>query len=575
MYQKVESGVSKLVNDKVKEQAEQGKPFDISGMAPNGAALMVAAIVLMSALRTADNTLSSKLSLVGFDATKATAASMVREGVANLSSSIAQGVGQMAITGVGAKKNLSGRRRARRAEEQRAQAGQAGRRGPQHPVRAGPSEHRQAGHRRRQPEAGGSEAAAAGRGKPGAGELNAQSNAAGSVADGMAGDTIGLQSSKQRLSKEHETALGGAGENLSVKGQAEQLAMDDTKLKAEAKKTTGRAIMDSSSAASNIAGGSGRYAATLEQSEQQISQASSRVANTASEETRESSRKSDSFIQELLHLDTISQSRARPWARWPATSAPDPLARNRAGPSQAPSAGPAIPVGPAFLTIHPASAWAPASALAMQGIPMNGIQTTLSTPLTRPQLAETPAAAPRADVAGQAVETRAAAPQGPELSALNSAQGKADALRQANETIRRVVEGQTTYESKLADQRWQAAIGGGEQPPAERVAFQRGALTRALDQARDTQTLTTQQLSGGLNSVAQSGYEMSAEQKSKLQADIADTLADAPPTAREFAEPMLFSAPAPGAGGHDFRPRTVGNDQRVHWQHQGRLPGRV
>lgn len=179
---------------------------------------------------------------------------------------------------------------------------------------------------------------------------------------------------------------------------------------------------------------------------------------------------------------------------------------------------------------------------------MNGIQTTLSTPLTRPQLAETPAAAPRADVAGQAVETRAAAPQGPELSALNSAQGKADALRQANETIRRVVEGQTTYESKLADQRWQAAIGGGEQPPAERVAFQRGALTRALDQARDTQTLTTQQLSGGLNSVAQSGYEMSAEQKSKLQTDIADTLADAPPTAREFAEPMLFSAPAPGAG---------------------------
>ncbi|WP_052370804.1 type III secretion system needle tip protein SctA [Chromobacterium haemolyticum] len=177
---------------------------------------------------------------------------------------------------------------------------------------------------------------------------------------------------------------------------------------------------------------------------------------------------------------------------------------------------------------------------------MNGIQTTLSTPLTRPQLAETPAAAPRADVAGVAVETRAAAAQGPELSALNTAQGKADALRQANETVRRVVEGQTAYESKLADQRWQAAIAKDKSeppPPAERVAFQRGALTRALDQARDTQTLTTQQLSGSLNSVAQSGYVMSAEQKSKLQADIADTLADAPPTAREFAAPMLFSAP--------------------------------
>ncbi|MDH0340474.1 type III secretion system needle tip protein SctA [Chromobacterium haemolyticum] len=176
---------------------------------------------------------------------------------------------------------------------------------------------------------------------------------------------------------------------------------------------------------------------------------------------------------------------------------------------------------------------------------MNGIQTTLSTPLTRPQLAETPAAAPRSDVAGVAVETRAAAAQGPELSALNTAQNKADALRQANEAARRTVEGQTAYESKLADQRWQAAIAGGEQPPAERVAFQRGALTRALDEARDMQTLATQQFVGALKSVGDSGYVMSIEQKSKLQADIADVFADAPPAAQEFAARM--SAPAPGA----------------------------
>lgn len=311
VYQKVESGVSKLVNDKVKEQAEQGKSFDISGMAPNGAALMVAAIVLMSALRTADNTLSSKLSLVGFDATKATAASMVREGVANLSSSVVQSVGQMAITGVGAKKSLSGINAERGALKNNApklaKLGDEGRNiqstlGRQNTVKLGTDADglKQVGLKPQQP----------GAAKPGAGELNAQSNAAGSVADGMAGDKIGLQSSNQRLAKEHETALRSAGENLSVKGQAEQLAMDDTKLKAQAKQTTGKAIMDSSSAASNIAGGSGRYAATLEQSEQQISQASSRVANTASEETRESSRKSDSFIQELLRtLDNISQSK--------------------------------------------------------------------------------------------------------------------------------------------------------------------------------------------------------------------------------------------------------------------------
>lgn len=178
---------------------------------------------------------------------------------------------------------------------------------------------------------------------------------------------------------------------------------------------------------------------------------------------------------------------------------------------------------------------------------MNGIQTTSSLPLTRPQLTETPAAAPRADVAGVAVETRAAAPQGPELSALNTAQNKADALRQANEAARRTVEGQTTYESKLADQRWQAAIAGGEQPAAARTDFQRGALTRAQDQARDMQTLNTQQLKSGLGALAQSGYQMSAEQKSRLQTDIADVFADAPPTAQELAAPMLFSAPAPGA----------------------------
>ncbi|PTU64804.1 IpaD/SipD/SspD family type III secretion system needle tip protein [Chromobacterium sp. Panama] len=178
---------------------------------------------------------------------------------------------------------------------------------------------------------------------------------------------------------------------------------------------------------------------------------------------------------------------------------------------------------------------------------MNGIQTTSSLPLTLPQTTETPAAAPRADVAGVAVETRAAAPQGPELPALNTAQNKADALRQANEAARRTVEGQTTYESKLADQRWQAAIAGGEQPVAERLNFQRGALTRAQDQARDMQTLNTQQLKSGLGALAQSGYVMSAEQQSKLQADIADVFADAPPMAREFAAPMLYTAPAPGA----------------------------
>lgn len=173
---------------------------------------------------------------------------------------------------------------------------------------------------------------------------------------------------------------------------------------------------------------------------------------------------------------------------------------------------------------------------------MNGIQTTSSLPLTRPQMTETPAAAPRADVGGVAAEIRSAAPQGPELSALNTAQNKADALRQVNETVRRVIEGQTTYENKLADQRWQAAISGGEQPPAERVAFQRGALTRALDEARDMQTLATQQFVGALKSVGESGYVMTPQQKQQLLDGIEKEVADISPTAREFAAPMLNAA---------------------------------
>ncbi|WP_434626746.1 IpaC/SipC family type III secretion system needle tip complex protein [Chromobacterium sp. CV08] len=299
--------------DKELEQrsAEKGAGFDISGLSTRMAALLSQAIVLMSALRTADNDLSTKLSLVSFDATKATAASMVREGIANLSSSIVQSVGQVAITGVGAKKSLNGLSAERGALKNNApklgKLGDEGRSiqttlGRQNAVKLGADADslKQVGLK---PQNGAA--------RPEVGALSGQPGAAGSVADGMAGDQIGLQSSNARLAKQHETALGGTADGLAVKSQAEQLALDDTKLKAQAKQTTGKAIMDSSAAAGSIAGGSGRYASTLEQSEQQISQASSRVAGTASEETRESSRKADSIIQELLRtLDGISQSKS-------------------------------------------------------------------------------------------------------------------------------------------------------------------------------------------------------------------------------------------------------------------------
>ncbi|KMN49315.1 hypothetical protein VL04_05470 [Chromobacterium violaceum] len=307
----VEHTANKLeqIIDKELEQrgAEQDPGFDISGLSTRMAALLSQAIVLMSALRTADNALSTKLSLVSFDATKATAASMVREGIANLSSSIVQSVGQVAITGVGAKKSLNGLNAERGALKNNApKLGKLGDEGRnvqatlsrQNTVKlaADADGLKQVGLK---PQNGAA--------RPEVAELSAQPNAAASVA----GDKISLQSSNSKLARQHEAALGSSTEDLTAKSQAEQLAMDDTKLKAQAKQTTGKAIMDSSAAAGNIAGGSGRYAATLEQSEQQISQASSRVASTASEETRESSRKADSIIQELLRtLEGISQSKS-------------------------------------------------------------------------------------------------------------------------------------------------------------------------------------------------------------------------------------------------------------------------
>lgn len=310
VHQKVESGVSKLVDDRVKEQAEQGKPFDISGMAPNGVALLVAAIVMLSAVRTADNTLSSKLSLIGFDATKATAASMVREGVANLSGSVVQGFSQMAITGVGAKKSLSGINAERGALKNNApklaNAGNESRNiqttlGRQNSVKLGTDADglKHMGLKQQQP----------GAAKLGAGEPGMQSNAAGSVADGMTGDKIGLKSSNQNLSKQHETALGSVSEDLSVKSPIEQQTMDGTKLKAQAKQTTGKAIMDISSVASNIPGASARVVATNEQSFQQLSQAGARTMNAASEELSEKGRKGDSLIERMMQaLDNFSQS---------------------------------------------------------------------------------------------------------------------------------------------------------------------------------------------------------------------------------------------------------------------------
>ncbi|EPZ5034163.1 IpaC/SipC family type III secretion system effector [Escherichia coli] len=94
-----------------------------------------------------------------------------------------------------------------------------------------------------------------------------------------------------------------------VKGTGQNIK-DNLAFNAHRQEMTGNAIMQNSTAVGNIAGGSGQYAATLERSEQQISQASNRVAGTASDDVRESARKANSLIQEILKImESISQSK--------------------------------------------------------------------------------------------------------------------------------------------------------------------------------------------------------------------------------------------------------------------------
>lgn len=98
-----------------------------------------------------------------------------------------------------------------------------------------------------------------------------------------------------------------------VKGpvsRPEQNIKDNLALNARRQEMTGDAIMRNSMAVGSIAGSSGQYAATLERSEQQISQASNRVAGSASDDVRESARKASSLIQEILKImESISQSK--------------------------------------------------------------------------------------------------------------------------------------------------------------------------------------------------------------------------------------------------------------------------
>ncbi|MGL5409724.1 MAG: IpaC/SipC family type III secretion system effector [Shewanella sp.] len=299
LSEKVESGVNQQLESKVKDQAEQGKPFDISGLSSSAVALIVAANVLMLALNTADTLLSGKLSQVSFDAAKSTAASMVREGMSILASSISQSTLQLGITAVGAKteyKGISNERGALKHNGGKLEALNVERAGMKNALNT-------------------NNATKLGVETDSLSKLETQSTK-GQIQQNLnqaslqkPSDSINLQASSQQIKPEHQAALSRTLDDVDAEIATQQNALSDNTLKARNKQTTGDAIMKSSQAVGGVAGSSGQYTATLERSEQQISQANSRVASTAAEDTRESSQKTRNLIQELLRvMDSISQS---------------------------------------------------------------------------------------------------------------------------------------------------------------------------------------------------------------------------------------------------------------------------
>lgn len=293
------------------QQAEVGKIFDISGMSSNAVALLAAANLLMLTLNQADTKLSGKLSLVSFDAAKTTASSMMREGMNALSGSISQSALQLGITGVGAKLEYKGLQNERGALKHNA---------------AKIDKLTAESHSIKNVLNGQNSVKLGAEGVDSLKSLSMKKTGADATknlndatlksnAGAGATESLGIKDSNKQISPEHQAILSKRLESVESDIRLEQNTMDMTRIDARKKQLTGDLIMKNSVTVGGIAGSSGQYAAIQERSEQQISQVSNRVASTASDEARESSRKSTSLIQEILKtMEGINQSKASAFA---------------------------------------------------------------------------------------------------------------------------------------------------------------------------------------------------------------------------------------------------------------------
>lgn len=296
--EKLDVEIKEALLDKSKEQSEKGKALDISGMSSSAVAVLVAINGFLLSLNNSHSALSSKLSLVSFEAAKNTAASMVREGINQLSGSISQSVLQVGITAVGAKqehKGLSNERGALKNNSAKLDTLKAESRQIKNTLNS-------------------QNTTKLGSQPDGLSKLETRPNQvnirSAQQADVEVGESVNLQTSNERLSPEHQSVLARRLDDIETDMDIQSRAYEDNRIKARDKQLLGDTIMKSSQSVSTLAGSSAQQAATVERSEQQISQASNRVATAASEDARESARGDANLIQEVLRmLDSINQSK--------------------------------------------------------------------------------------------------------------------------------------------------------------------------------------------------------------------------------------------------------------------------
>ncbi|HDC1418954.1 TPA: IpaC/SipC family type III secretion system needle tip complex protein [Salmonella enterica] len=308
----VTTKANEVVQTQLREQkAEVGTFFDISGMSSSAVALLAAANVLMLTLNQADTNLSGKLSLVSFDAAKTTASSMQREGINAMSGSISQSALQLGITGVGAKLEYKGLQNERGALKHNA---------------AKIDKLTTESHSIKNVLNGQNSVKLGAEGVDSLKSLNMKKTGADATknlndatlksnAGASATESLGIKDSNKQISPEHQAILSKRLESVESDIRLEQNTMDMTRIDARKMQMTGDLIMKNSVTVGGMAGSAGQFAAIQERSEQQISQVNNRVASTASDEARESSRKSTSLIQEMLKaMESINQSKASAFA---------------------------------------------------------------------------------------------------------------------------------------------------------------------------------------------------------------------------------------------------------------------